>query len=128
MGWRGRGHARHSHRGGRRRGHGEWDGGRVGEELVRSVGLRERILGGEEALGCGSVTLAFGVLLEGIGDGDSAVAEVLAVHGLDGRVGGVERGVVDEGEALRVAALDVSLDLTKNSTTMSKSFTMEISR
>jgi hypothetical protein len=50
---------------------------RVGKQLMRPVRLRERVLRGEQPL-CGRpVTLALGVLLEGIRDGDGAVAEVL---------------------------------------------------
>ena len=61
--------------------------------------LREGVLGGEETLGRASVALALAVLLEGVRDGDGLVAQVLAVHGLDGRVGGLETGVVDEGKS-----------------------------
>lgn len=78
---------------------------------MRSVGLREWVLCGQESLGRGSVPLALGVLLECVGDGDGAVAQVLAVHGFDGRVRGFETGEVDEGEALRVARLRIALNL-----------------
>lgn len=81
-----------------------WRHGRcIGKELMGPVCLRERILGGEEPFGRGSVTLPLGVLLESVGDGDGPVAQVLSVHGLDGRVGCVEAGEIDEGESLRVA-------------------------
>ncbi len=84
-------------------------GGRsVGEELMGPLGLGQRVLGGEEALGLGAVPLALRVFLEGEGDGDGPVAEVLAVHGLEGGVGCVEAGEVDEGEALRAIGLVVA--------------------
>ena len=76
------------------------DGRRVGEELMRSIGLGKRILRGEQTFGGAAVALALGVLLEGEGDGDAAIAEILAVHGFQGGVGGFEGRVVDEGEAL----------------------------
>ncbi len=55
--------------------------------------------------------LPLAVLLERVGYGDGPIAEVLSVHGLDGRVGRLEAGIVDEGEALRVAAVRIALDL-----------------
>lgn len=55
--------------------------------------------------------LALGVLLEGVGHRDGPVAEVLAVHGLDGSVGGVKAGKVDEGVALGVPRVGVAHDL-----------------
>ena len=52
-------------------------GGSVSEQLVRSVSLRQRILGGQQSL-CGrAVPLPLGVLLEGVGDGDRSVAQIL---------------------------------------------------
>lgn len=55
--------------------------------------------------------LALGVFLEGVGHGDGAVAQVLPVHGLDGSIGSVERGEIDEGVALGVARVRVPHDL-----------------
>ena len=78
---------------------------------MRFVGLRERVLGREEAFGGAAVPLSLRVFLEGVGDRNGAVAEVLAVHGFDGGVGGLEAGEVDEGETLRVSGFGVALDL-----------------
>lgn len=75
------------------------------------VGLGEGVLRGQQSL-CGrAVALSLGVLLEGVRHRDGPVAEVLAVHGLDGGVGGVEAGEVDEGVALGVARVGVAHDL-----------------
>lgn len=57
------------------------------------------------------MSLALGVLLEGIRDSDWPIAEVLAVHGLDSSIRGIEAGEVDEGIALRVTRVWVSHDL-----------------
>ena len=77
------------------------------------VGLRERVLGGEEALGGRAVALALGVLLEGVGHGDRPVTQVLAVHGLNGGVRGVKAGEIDEGVALGVPCIRVPHDLRR---------------
>lgn len=55
--------------------------------------------------------LAFGVLLEGVGNGDGSIAEILAIHGLDGRIRGIKAGKVNEGVALGVARVWVAHDL-----------------
>ena len=78
---------------------------------MRPVGLGERVLSGQQSLGGRAVTLPLAVFLEGVGDGDGPVAEVLSVHGLDGGVGRLETGVVDEGEALGIARVRIALDL-----------------
>ena len=78
---------------------------------MRPVGLRERVLRSQQPLGGRAVPLALGVLLEGVGDCDGPVAEILAVHGLDGCVRGVKAGKVDEGVALGVARVGVAHDL-----------------
>lgn len=57
------------------------------------------------------MSLAFGVLLEGVGHRDGPVAKVLAIHGLDGGVGRIKASKVDEGIALGVARVWVSHDL-----------------
>ncbi len=67
----------------------------------------------EEPLRGRAVPLALGVLLEGVADGDGAVAKVLPVHGLDCGVRGLEGGVVNESEAFGVARLGISLDLKR---------------
>lgn len=87
---------------------GDWRS--VGEQLMGSVRLGERVLCGEETLRSGAVALTLAVLLEGVADGDGSVAEVLPVHGLDGGVGSLETGVVDERETLRVASFRIALD------------------
>lgn len=51
------------------------------------------------------------VLLEGEGYCDGAVAQVLPVHGLNGRVGCLEARKIDESVALGIARLHVSHDL-----------------
>ena len=55
--------------------------------------------------------LAFRVFFEGIRDCDCPVAQVLAVHGLDGGIGCLETCEVDESETFRVACVGVALDL-----------------
>ena len=47
----------------------------------------------------GSVPLALSVFLEGVGDGDRAVTQILAVHGLYSRVRRLKARKVDEREA-----------------------------
>jgi hypothetical protein len=54
------------------------------------VSLRERVLGHKETFCGAAVPLSLRVFLEGVGDGDGAVAEVLAVHGFDGGIGGLD--------------------------------------
>ena len=66
------------------------DGRGVGEQLMRTVGLGEGILRGEKTLGGAAVTLALRILLEGERDGNTSVAEILPVHGLQCSVGGFE--------------------------------------
>ena len=55
--------------------------------------------------------LAFRVFFEGIRDCDCPVAQVLAVHGLDGGIGCLKTCEVDESETFRVACVGVALDL-----------------
>lgn len=75
---------------------------------MRPVRLGERILRCQESL-CGrAVTFSFGVFLEGVRHRDGPVAEVLAVHGLDGGVRGIEAGEVDESVTLGVACVRIS--------------------
>ena len=78
---------------------------------MRPVRLGQRILGGQQSLRRRAVTFALAVLLEGVRDGDGPVAEVLAVHSLDGRIRGLKAGIVDEGKALGVAGVRIALDL-----------------
>lgn len=75
------------------------------------VCLREGVLGSQQPLCSRAVPLAFGILLEGVRDGDGPVAQVLSIHGLNGGVGGIEAGEVDEGVALGVARVGVPHDL-----------------
>jgi len=65
---------------------GQGSGGRVSKQLVRSVSLRERVLGSQQSLCSRAVPLPLGVLLEGVGDGDRPVAQILAIHCLNGRI------------------------------------------
>lgn len=51
--------------------------------------------------------LTFGVTFECIRHRDWPIAQILAVHRLDTRVGSVERSKVDESEAFRVASLRI---------------------
>lgn len=62
--------------------------------------MRQWILGCQEPLGSRAVPLAFGILLEGIGDSDGPVAEILSIHGLDGSIRSIKAGEVNEGVAL----------------------------
>lgn len=57
------------------------------------------------------MTLSFGIFLEGIRHCDGPVAEVLAIHGLNGGIGCIEAGKIDESITLRVAGVWVSHDL-----------------
>lgn len=78
---------------------------------MRPVSLGERVLCRQESL-CGrAVSLSFRVLLEGVRHRDGPVAEVLAVHGLDGGIGRVEAGEIDESITLGVAGVGISHDL-----------------
>ena len=86
---------------------------RVGEELMWSLGLRQRILGGEEALGFRAVSFTFCVLLKSVGDGDRTVAQVLAIHGLEGCVRRLEAGEVDERKTLRAVRVVIAHYLSK---------------
>lgn len=83
----------------------------VGEQLMRSIAVTERILGREESLGSRSVTFSFRVLLECVRNGDRTVAQVLSVHGVHRRVGRLKTREVDEREAFRVAGFGVAHDL-----------------
>lgn len=65
----------------------------------------------QEALGGRTVALALRILLEGVRDGDGPVAQVLAIHGLNGGVRCFEAGKVDEGIALGVSRVRVTHDL-----------------
>lgn len=78
---------------------------------MRPVCLGQRVLRRQESLGGRAVPLAFGVLLEGVGHRDGPVAEVLAVHGLNGGVRRVKTGEIDERVALGVSRVRVSHDL-----------------
>lgn len=80
---------------------------------MRPVCLGERVLCGEESLRGRAVSLSFRILFEGVRHRDGPVAEVLAVHGLDGGVGCVEAGEIDEGVTLGVAGVWVSHDLRR---------------
>jgi len=60
------------------------------------------------------MTLALRVLLKCVGDCDRPVAQVLAVHRLDGGVGCLEARVVNERESLGVACVRVALDLRRS--------------
>lgn len=75
------------------------------------VRLGKRVLRCQKSLSGRAVSLAFGVLLEGVGHCDGPVAKVLAVHGLDGGVGRVKAGKIDESIALGVSRVRVSHDL-----------------
>lgn len=57
------------------------------------------------------MTLALRVLLEGVGDSDGPVAEVLTMHCLNGCIARIETGIVDKGKALRVAGVWITHDL-----------------
>jgi hypothetical protein len=78
---------------------------------MRSVGLGQRILSGQQPFCRRTVTLSFAVFLESVRDGDGSVAQVLPVHGFDGCIRGLETGVVDEGESLGVARIRIALYL-----------------
>ena len=63
---------------GRYRGHSrQWCRGGVSEQLVGSVSLGQRVLGSQQSLSRGAVSLTLGVLLEGVRDGDGSVAQIL---------------------------------------------------
>lgn len=54
------------------------------------------------------MTLTLRFLLESVGNGDGAVAEILAVHGIDSSVGGIEAGKVDECETFTVSRVRIT--------------------
>jgi len=78
---------------------------------VRPVSLGQRVLSSQQSLSCRAVSLALGVLLEGVRDGDGSVAQILPIHRLNGRIRGLETGVIDKCEPFAVSRLGVSLDL-----------------
>jgi hypothetical protein len=55
--------------------------------------------------------LSFRIFLEGVGDGDGSIAQVLSVHGFNSSIRRLKAGKVDEGITLRVACVWVSHDL-----------------
>lgn len=57
------------------------------------------------------MSLSFGVLLKGVGHCDGPVTEVLAVHGLNGRIGCIKACKIDESITLGVPGVWVSHDL-----------------
>lgn len=59
------------------------------------------------------MTLSFGIFLEGVGHRDGPVAEILAVHGLDGGVRRIKAGEINESITLGVAGVRVSHDLRR---------------
>lgn len=75
------------------------------------VSMGQWILGGEQTFGGRAVPFALRILFEGIRHGDGPIAEVLAVHGVHGRVGGLETSEIDKSEALGVARLWVAHNL-----------------
>jgi len=85
--------------------------GRVSKQLVRPVSLREGILGSQESLRCRAMPLALGILLEGIGDGYSPVAQVLPVHCLYSSIRRFETCIVDKCKALGVSGFRIPLYL-----------------
>ena len=60
---------------------------------------------------CWSVALILGILAEGVRHTDGAVAEKLAVHSLNGCVGGLEARIIDKGKALK--RRNLTLDTTR---------------
>lgn len=64
------------------------------------ISLRQRILSSQKAFRGGAVPFSFAVLLEGVGNGNGPIAEVLPIHCFDRSVRSLEARVVDEGEAL----------------------------
>lgn len=60
------------------------------------------------------MTLSLDILLEGIGDGDGSVAEVLPVHRLDGSVRRLKAAKVDECKTFRVTRVWIPHDLKHN--------------
>lgn len=90
-----------------------WGNWRIGKQLMRTICVRQRILGGQETFSRGSVSLSLRVLLEGVRNRDGSVAEILSVHGVHCGVGGLETGKVHKGESLRVARLRISHNLRR---------------
>jgi hypothetical protein len=97
---------------------------RVGEQLMRTFGLRERVLGGQKALRLGAVSFAFGVFFERVRYRYGPVAQVLTVHGFECGVCCVEAGEIYEGESFRVVCVIVSHDL-KNMTFFMNNFSIK---
>lgn len=56
------------------------------------------------------MSLSFGVLLEGVRYGDGSVAEVLTIHSLNGSIGCIKAGKINESIAFGVASVWVSHD------------------
>lgn len=86
-------------------------GGSIGKQLMRSVRVRQRVLCRQQAL-CGrSVPFAFRILLERVRNRYGAIAKVLSVHGIHGRIRRFEAGEVYESKSLRVARLRIAHNL-----------------
>ena len=60
------------------------EAGHIREDLMRSIVWEQRVLGSQQALRRRAMPFALGVLLEGVGAGDRAIAQELAVHRFQG--------------------------------------------
>lgn len=58
-----------------------------------------------------SMPLSLGVFLECIGNTDCSIAQVLAIHGLNGSITGIKGCKINKGEPFGIARLKVSHDL-----------------
>lgn len=83
----------------------------VRKQLMRSIGVGQRVLGRQETLSRGTVSFSLGILFERVRNGNRSIAEVLSVHGIHGRVRRLEAGKVDESKALRIARLRITHNL-----------------
>jgi len=59
------------------------------------------------------VSLAFGVFLECVRDGNCSVTQILAIHSLNSSIRSLKTGVIDESKPLGVASFRVSLNLRR---------------
>ncbi|KAJ8941393.1 hypothetical protein NQ318_011830 [Aromia moschata] len=75
-------------------------GGSVCEKLMRSVGLRKRVLSSQKSFRCRAMSLAFGVFFEGIRDRYGTVAKILPIHSFYGGVRCLKTCKVNECKAL----------------------------
>lgn len=88
-----------------------WRWRSICEQLVWPVCLGERVLCSQQSLCSRAMALSFRIFLEGVRHCDGPVAQILAIHGLNGGIRCIKAGEIDESVTLGVAGVWVSHDL-----------------